>query len=149
MRLLSDSKYMKSIQNCHRDMILFGGKKTGSSIYSFMDPLNVTICYRHFDIHWKPSHMMTKLLLILKLEWVRKKKKIPLFQGLLKMLGLIKGSEQHSQICCFPNYLMMLMEHFTFFLQGVMARYNSMAFLLQRLYWYISKSMPHQKLHKE
>ena len=27
------------------------------------------------------------------------KKKIPLFQGLLKMLGLIKGSEQHSQIC--------------------------------------------------
>lgn len=52
-------------------------------------------------------------------------------------------------LLCFPNYLMMLMEYFTFFLQGVMARYSSMAFILQRLYWYISKPKPHQKLHKE
>ena len=57
-------------------------KNPGPSFHSFMDPLNVTICYKHFDIHWKPSHMMTKLLFILKFEWVRKQ--IPLFQGLLK-----------------------------------------------------------------
>lgn len=41
------------------------------------------------------------------------------------------------------------MEHFTFFLQGVMARYHSMAFVFQRVYWYISKPMPHQKRLKE
>lgn len=122
-------------------------KNPGPSFHSFMDPLNVTICHRHLIPIGNPHTWWPSYYWHWSLNELEKNSLVPRRAKNLKSDKGIRAAQPH--LLCFPEYLMMLMKHFTFFLQGVMARYHCMAFILQGVYWYISKPMPYQKLLKE